>query len=125
MFDLTPEEARLLLNVAMMAVGGNRFKSAARIFVVLERFRPDSPQVVAGQAIALISALKFGECLAFLDEVALKRFPDDAMLLAFRGMALMRMNRADDAREPLTAAAEQLVDPAAAQLARGLLEGIR
>jgi len=122
MFDLTAEEARLLLIVAMMAVGGNRFRSAAKIFAALDRFRPDSPQVAAGQAIALISALRFQECLAYLDEDALKKFPGDAMLLAFKGMALIRLERKTEAREPLEAAARQSADPAAAQLAKGLLE---
>jgi len=122
MFNLTAEEARLLLNVAMMAVGGNRFKSAAKIFDALSLFRPDSPQVAAGQTLALISALRFSECLAYLDGVALRKFPDDAMLLAFKGMALLRMDRRTEAREPLEAAAQQAGDPAAAQLARGLME---
>ena len=121
MFDLSAEEARLLLNVALMATGGNRFKSAAKIVAVLERFRPDAPSVAAGQAIALISARQFAACVEWLDGVALARFPGNAMLLAFKGMALMRMERNDDARAPLEAAARQSDDPAAAQLAAGLL----
>ena len=122
MFDLTAEEARLLLNVALMATGGNRFQSAAKIFAVLERFRPDAPSVAAGKAIALISAMKFEDCVVYLDEDALVRFPSNPMLLAFKGMALVRMDRRQDADEPLRAAAGQTVDAAAAQLARGLLE---
>ena len=122
MFDLTAEEARLLLNVALMATGGNRFQSAAKIFAVLERFRPEAPSVAAGKAIALISALKFEDCIGYLDEDALVRFPSNPMLLAFKGMALLRMDRRQDANEPLREAAGQTADPAAAQLARGLLE---
>ena len=121
MFDLTAEEARLLLNVAMMATGGNRFQSAAKIFAALERFRPDSPQVAAGKAIALVSAQQFGACVEYLDGEALRKFPDDPMLLAFKGMALMRMKRTVDARDPLERAAAQTADPAAAQLASGML----
>ena len=45
MFDLKPEEAQLLLNVALMAIGSNRFRSAAKILAALERFRPDHPSV--------------------------------------------------------------------------------
>ena len=37
MFDITGEEARLLLNVALMATGQNRFQSAAKILAALER----------------------------------------------------------------------------------------
>jgi len=121
MFDLTSEEARLLLNVAMMAVGGNRFKTAAKLFAALERFRPASPQIAAGKALALISALRFEECVAFLEGEALVRFPEDGMLLAFKGMALLRLNRRNEAREPLEAAARS-ADPAAVQLAQGLLD---
>ena len=40
MFDLSTEEARLLLNVALMATGQNRFQTAAKILAALERFRP-------------------------------------------------------------------------------------
>ncbi len=122
MFDLTAEEARLLLNVALMATGGNRFKSAAKIFAALERFRPDAPSVAVGKAIALISAQQFGLCVDYVDGEALRRFPGNPMLLAFRGMALQRMKRDVEARESLEAAAAQTADPAAAQLARGLLE---
>ncbi len=121
MFDLTTDEARLLLNIALMAVGGNRFQSAAKIFAVLEKFRPSAPSVAAAKAVALVSAQKFEACLDFLDETALVRFPDNPMLLAFKGMALLRLGRAYDAESPLLQAAEQTTDPAAAQLAKGLL----
>ena len=122
MFDLTAEEARLLLNVALMASGGNRFQSAAKILAVLERFRPEAPSVASATAVALISAMRFAECVAFIDGTALPKFPDNPMLLAFKGMALVRMDRRDEAREPLRAAAGQTADPAAAQLAKGLME---
>ena len=125
MFDLTAEEARLLLQVALMAVGANRFVSAAKLFAVLERFRPDSPEVAAGKAVALISAHRFAECLEYLDAEALARFPGSAMLQAFKGMALVRMERAQEAREPLAIASSQTQDPAAAQLARDLLKDIQ
>ena len=88
MFALTPEEARLLLNVALMATGQNRFRSAAKILAALG---------------------------------AIPRFPDAAMLKAFKGMALLRMGRTSEARIPLEEAANQSADPAAAQLAKDLL----
>ena len=121
MFDLTAEEARLLLNVAMMATGGNRFQSAARILAALERFRPASPQVATGKAIALISAQRFAECVDYVENEALRKFPNEPMLFAFEGMALFRMGRKTDAREPLEKAVRQSSDAAAAQLAAGIL----
>ena len=103
MFDLTAEEARLLLNIALMAVGGNRFQSAAK-------------------AVALLSAQQFAAGVEFLDESALVRFPGNPMLLALKGMALLRLDRRVEAMEPLRLAAAQGEDPAAAQLAKGLMD---
>ena len=123
MFDLEPEEARLLLNVALMATGANRFRSAARIFAALERYRPDAPSVAVGEAIALIRAHDFARCVEFVDGT-LRRFPGNAMLLAFKGMALLRMGRDEEARVPLGAAAAQTEDGAAAQLAGDMLKDL-
>jgi len=124
MFDLQPEEARLLLKVALMAAGANRYKSAAKIFAVLERFRPSAPEVAVGKSIALINAMQFDACVNYIDGDALRRFPSNAMLLAFKGMALMRLGRPQDAIAPLCTAASQKDDPAAAQLAAGLFHDI-
>ncbi len=121
MFDLTTDEARLLLNIALMAVGGNRFQSAAKILAVLERFRPDAPSVAAAKAVALLSARNVSACLDFLENEALVRFPENPMLLTFKGMALLQLNREAEAAEPLARAVAQDVDPAAANLAKGLL----
>ena len=120
MFDLTAEEAKLLLNVALMAIGRNRFKSAAKILAALERFRPDQVSLAEAKAVALISALKFAEAVAYIDGEGLVRFPDSAMLWAFKGMALMRMGRNEEAGEALAKAANGS-DPAAAKLAADLL----
>lgn len=124
MFDLTADEARLLLSIALMAVGRNRFNSAARILAALERFRPDAPEVAVAKAIALLSALKYAECLDFIDGEALRRFPGNSMLRAFKGMALIRLGRAEDAQEVLAEVCGQKEsDPAAAQLAADLMKG--
>jgi len=121
MFDLTTDEARLLLSIAMMAVGGNRFASAANILAVLERFRPDQASVASAKAIALISAMRFQEAADYIDGEALVRFPGDPMLLAFKGMALFRAGEKEKARVPLAAAAGQRDNEAAHNLATDLL----
>ena len=123
MFDLEPAEARLLLNVALMATGRNRFRSAAKLLAALERFRPDDIAIANAKAISLISAMKFAEAVAFIDGEGLSRFPDSAMLKAFKGMALIRMERMNEAEVSLREAAEQTRDPAAAKLAGDLLKG--
>ena len=121
MFDLTGEEARLLLNVALMATGQNRFRSAAKILAALERFRPGEASVASANAILFISMTDFAGAVAYIDRVALVKWPGSAMLRAFRGMALIRMGRREAARPCLMEAA-QSADEAAANLARGLLE---
>ena len=121
MFDLASEEARLLLNVALMATGQNRFRSAAKILAALGRFRPEGVSVAVANAILFISMMDFKGAVDYIDREALPRFPSSAMLKAFKGMALLRMNRTAEARLPLAEAASDTVDLAAAQLARDLM----
>ena len=121
-FDLESEEARLLLNVALMATGQNRFQSAAKILAALGRFRPGEASVAVANAILFISMKDFQGAVDYIDNDALPRFPSSAMLKAFKGMALLRMNRAAEARIPLEEAASDTVDPAAAQLAKDLMD---
>ena len=121
MFDLSSEEARLLLNVALMATGQNRFQTATKILVALERFRPQEKAVPEAYAILFISMQDFQGAVDYIDRDALPRFPESAMLKAFKGMALLRMSRTAEARGPLEEAANQTADPAAAQLAKDML----
>ncbi len=121
MVDLEKEEARLLLNVALMATGQNRFQSAAKILAALERFRPGEPSPAVAKAILFISMTDFKGAVEYIDTVALPRFPRSSMLKAFKGMALLRLGRNDEAAPPLSEAASDPDDPAAAQLARDLL----
>ena len=120
-FDLESEEAKLLLNVALMATGQNRFRSAAKILAALERFRPKEASVAVANAILFISMLDFRGAVEYIDRNALPRFPQSAMLRAFKGMALLRMNRRTEAIEPLAEAAADKSDPAAAKLAKDLM----
>ena len=121
MFNLESEEAKLLLNIALMATGQNRFRSAAKILAALERFRPEEASVAVANAILFISMLDFGGAVDYINHVALPKFPSSAMLQAFKGMALIRMGRKAEAAVPLSAAAGQSADPAAAQLAKDLM----
>ena len=122
MFDISSEEARLLLNVALMATGQNRFQSAERILSALERFRPEEASVAVAYAILFISMMDFKGAVDYIDREALPRFPSSAMLKAFKGMALIRMNRNAEARRSLEEAASDTADPAAAQLAKDLMK---
>jgi predicted Zn-dependent protease len=122
MLDITAEEARLLLNVALMATGQNRFQSAAKILAVLGRFRPEEASVAVANAILFISMMDFTGAVEFIDREALPRFPQSAMLKAFRGMALLRMDRRSEAMVSLSEAAADESDPAAVQLAKDLMK---
>ena len=123
MFDLKPEEAQLLLNIALMAVGSNRFRSAAKILAALERFRPDHPSVAVAKTVALMSAGDFESAVGYVDGEAIRKFPDSAMLRAFKGMALIRLGRKTEAMPVLEEAARATDDPAAAKMAGDLLKG--
>ena len=122
MFSLESEEARLLLNVALMATGQNRFQSAAKILAALERYRPGEASVAVANAILFISMLDFRAAVDYIDGEALPRFPDSAMLKAFKGMALIRLGREGEAHAPLAEAAADASDPAAAHLAKDLMK---
>ncbi|MBQ6473631.1 MAG: hypothetical protein IJJ33_16715 [Victivallales bacterium] len=122
MVDLEPDEARLLLNIALMAIGGNRFQSAERLLSALDRFRPDDESLASTRVILMMSAQDFQGAVDFIDRVGLVKHPHSAMLQAFKGMAYLRMERPREAREPLLAAASQTADQAAANLAKDLLK---
>ena len=96
MFELKSDEARLLLNIALMAVGGNRFQTAETILAALDRFRPHEESLASARAVLLLSAQDFQGALDFIDRIGLVRFPDSAMLQAFKGMAYLRMDRVNE-----------------------------
>jgi len=121
MLDIEPDEARLLLNTALMAIGGNRFQSADKILSALERFRPNSPELAVARATLWISMQDFQSAVEYIDRIGLVRFPDSAMLQAFKGMAYLRMGQRREAEAPLQIAANQTADRQAAQLAKDLL----
>jgi predicted Zn-dependent protease len=121
MFDITPEEARLLLDVALMATGGNRFKSAEAILSALEEYRPGSEQLAVARMILAISRGDMEGALEFADKKALPEHPGSAMIKVFKGMALLRLGRTVEAADPINEAAAQTDDPAAAQLAKDMM----
>ncbi len=125
MFDLEPQEARLLLDIALMATGQNRFESAGAILSALRAYRPHTEALSVAEAILLLSRGATEEALTFIErEQCADRFPDSAMLSAFKGMAFFKMDRLQEARSVLTEAAATTQDLAAAQLAQELLKSL-
>ena len=122
MFKVESHEARLLLNIALMAVGRNRFQSADTILSALDLMRPGDANLASARAMMMMSAHDFAGAVEFIDRVGLVKHPDSAMLQAFKGIAYLQMGSPDKALEPLRMAAFQTADPAAAQLAGDLLK---
>ena len=121
MFDLTTEEARLLLQIALMATGANRFQSSERILSALERFRPGHESVQVARAVMLLSARDYTGAVRYIDEVALPAHPESGMLNAFKGLGLVKLARKEEALSALTLAAGS-TDEVAARMARDMMK---
>jgi Flp pilus assembly protein TadD len=121
MFDVTSGEARLLLDIALMATGRNRFRSAETILASLDEFRPRAEQLAVARMILAISKGDLQSAVDFADGIALCDHPDSAMIKAFKGMALLRLERTAEAMNVMKEAAEQTGDPAAARLAKDMM----
>ena len=119
-FELQAEEARLLLNIALMATGKNLFRSAASILEALEGFRPDSESVGVAKVVLMLSMKQADLAVEYVRGQALPKWPESGMLKAFLGMALQQLGRNDEARQALQEAALSK-DPAAVNLAKGFL----
>lgn len=119
MLDLSTEEAQLLLETALMAIGQNRFKSAMTILIALEQYRPGHESLDVAKALLSLSQFQAQIALEFLDGSALVRHPDSRLLRAFRCMALIQLNRVEEARPVLQDLAAG--DDNASSVAQGLL----
>ena len=122
MFDLSTEEAQLLLETGLMAIGQNRFTSAMKILMALEQYRSGHESLDVAKVILCLSQFQGKIALEFLDNEALPRHPDSRMLKAFRCMALIQLKRGEEARPVLWEL--QNGDDNAADLAKGMLENL-
>jgi predicted Zn-dependent protease len=104
-----------------MATGRNRFKSAEAILSSLEAFRPCSEQLAVARMILAISKGELQEAVDFADMKGLADHPDSAMLKAFKGMALLRLERTVEAMKTIEEVAAQTEDPVAARLAKDMM----
>ena len=121
MFDITSDEARLLLDIALMATGRNRFKSAEAILSALDEFRPRSEQLAVARMILAISKADLQGAVDFADRIGLIEHPDSPMIKAFKAMALLRLERTAEAMDVLEEVSAQADDPTAAQLAKDMM----
>ena len=119
-FDLTPDEARLLLQLAFAAIGRKRFVSAGRLLDVLEHFRPGDGALLSARAVALLSRRAFRACCEFLEHQATLA-PLPPMAAVFYGIALHQCGEVFAARRQWLPVAAQTEDSAAARFAMTLL----
>ena len=121
MFDITSGEARLLLDIALMATGRNRFKSAETILAALDEFRPGSDQLAVARMIRAISKGDLQGAVDFADGRRFAGQPVSPMVEAFKGMALLRLERTVEAMKTIEEVAAQTEDPVAARLAKDMM----
>ncbi len=122
MLELTTEEVQLLLETALMAIGQNRFKSAMKILMALEQYRPGHESVDVAKVILCLSQFQGKVALEFIDGEALPRHPDSRMLKAFRCMALIQLQRGEEAKPVLWELQDG--DDNAANLSKSMLESM-
>ena len=118
--ELQADEARLLLNAAMLAAGWNRFGIAEGILSALERFRPGAEALDVARVVILLNRRQFADAVLFIDSQGLKRHPASGMLTALRGLALIHQGKRKAAIGCLKSASES-GDSAAADIAKGLM----
>jgi Flp pilus assembly protein TadD len=87
----------------------------------LDEFRPNAEQLAAARMILAISKGDLQGAVDFADGIALREHPDSAMIKAFKGMALLRLERTAEAMKVMKEAAEQTGDPVAARLAKDMM----
>ncbi|MBR5457564.1 MAG: hypothetical protein IKV56_02250 [Kiritimatiellae bacterium] len=121
MFDINSSEARLLLEIALMATNLGRFSSAAKILAALEVFRPAHASLAVAKAMLMMSMGDMIEAVEYIDREALPVNPGSAMLMVFKGMALLKCGRDADALRPLEEASKSEADEAAAKMAKDLI----
>jgi hypothetical protein len=113
-------ERQLLLEGALMAVGQNHFVSAKCILDALEGFRPGHESLDVARAVMLLSQRHPRECIDFIDQEGMPRHPENDLLLAFKGAALIQLFRHEEAKR-LLQGVQTSKDENAAGIARGLL----
>lgn len=121
MFDINSSEARLLLEIALMATNLGRFSSAAKILAALEAFRPAHASLAVAKVMLMMSMGDTIEAVEYIDREALPANPSSAMLMAFKGMALLKCGRDADALCSLEEASKSEADEAAAKMAKDLI----
>ncbi len=119
--ELASDEARLLIELALIAIGEGRLAEAKVITDAVDAFRPGDVSVFVARALSELRGNNPHEAVRVLREEGLQRHPESHMLRAFLGMSLQATGYQSQAEEILVQTSEQREDEKAAALARALL----
>jgi len=95
--SVEPNEARLLTEIGFLAAARGDVRRAQRIFVALERIRPESAAVYVGLASAQMNHGSANDAVRTLDRGLLRVTGEDAPVLhTFRALALQLAGRGSE-----------------------------
>lgn len=120
---LRPEMTRRLAEIGFMAGGYGLIPQSRSIFEGLQAALPESEYPLIGLALNHVHTGNPAEAVKILQDQALQRHPDSAMVRAFLGLALRLAGHAQAAERELQRVLDDTqADPEATALARSLLE---
>ncbi len=118
---VSAEILRKLADIGFMATSGGFFRQADAIFSSIELSRKDNILPYMGKALNLMNMEKNQEALDMIENKALKIEPENHVLHAFKGMALMLLGRNSESENCLNNIASTSNDSIAKNLADNLL----
>ena len=119
---ISAEILRKLADIGFMATSGGFSRQAQNIFSAIELSRKDNVVPYIGMAINMMNMRKTQDALEILEKKALPLEPDNQVLHAFKGMALMLLGRSSESEKCLNNILSSNPDPMTINLAQGLLD---
>lgn len=119
--DLFPEEAQLLLRLALVAIGRRRFVAADRLLTALEGIRPGAEPLLVARVVAAFGQQAFGQARALLEVAANRHRGLSPWCQLFYGIALAKTGEGVRARQQWQAVIARGEPDLAVRFARDLL----
>ena len=118
---ISAEILRKLADIGFMATSGGFFSQAQNIFGAIELSSKENIVPYIGMAINMMNMSKSQDALDLLEKKALPLEPDNQVLHAFKGMALMLLGRNCESEKCLNNVLTSDPDSVTSNLAQGLL----
>ncbi|MBE8215108.1 MAG: hypothetical protein HAW62_02095 [Endozoicomonadaceae bacterium] len=112
---------RQMADIALMASSGGYFSQAENIFTAIECHQKDTLFPHIGRAINCMNMGNNQEALEILEKKALPLEPDNSLIKAYKGLALMLVGRNSDSEKTLTPLIDKKHDEETKRLANELL----